>query len=349
MGDPHILAKGWSADQRGRVAPGARFVPNRSARIGTGAEPPRACELATRCELRQLAVRKTPAVRFIQNEFCLTPPAAQTPKLTLIEAANFRTLASQVNRNFAIPELKLTWSLPPCDPQLDDSAVHVWAASLAVPSEMIAAWTVVLSSDERLRAGRFRFASDRDRFIAAHGILHSILASYLNTDPAKVCFQYAPGGKPLLAGSLGWLHFNLAHSGDLALVAVSRCCPVGVDVEEIRPMNDGKDIAVRFFSQREARELEGLPLNQQEEGFFNLWTRKEACLKATGEGLSERINSVEVAFIPGLPARLVQFPGESDSYPPWTLAELRPATMYVGALAAPVAGLKLSCWRWPAN
>jgi 4'-phosphopantetheinyl transferase len=254
-----------------------------------------------------------------------------------------------VNRNFVIPELNITWSLAPYDPRLDDSAVQVWAASLAVPSEMIAAWTVVLSSDERLRAGRFRSATDRDRFIAAHGILHSILASYLNTDPAKVGFQFGPRGKPLLEGPPYWLHFNLAHSGDLALVAVSRCCPVGVDVELIRPMNDAQDIAARFFSRREARELEGLPLNQQGEGFFNLWTRKEACLKATGEGLSERLSSVEVTFIPGRPARLVQFPGESDACPPWTLAELRPATMYVGALAAPTAGLRLSCWRWPAS
>jgi 4'-phosphopantetheinyl transferase len=172
----------------------------------------------------------------------------------------------------------------------------------------------------------------------------------LESVPAAVCFKYGERGKPLLdMPGHAPLHFNLAHSGDLALVAVSRCCPVGVDVEEIRPMNDAQDIAARFFSQREARELDGLPFNQQREGFFNLWTRKEACLKATGEGLSEMLSQVEVTFVPGRPVHLVHYSGEPDACKRWTLAELRPSAAYIGALAAPVPALRIACWNWLAG
>jgi 4'-phosphopantetheinyl transferase len=245
-----------------------------------------------------------------------------------------------------MPELNLHWPAAPAHPSLGEMNVHVLAVNLGAPPGETT--MPVLSHDERQRAARFHFEQDRHRFIAGRGMLRVVLAAYLQIQPVEVCFNYGARGKPFLyMPGHPPLYFNLAHSGDLALVAVSRCCSLGVDVEQIRPMDDARDIAASFFSRRESRELDALPPDQQTEGFFNLWTRKEACLKATGEGLSEILNQIEVTFVPGQPVRLLRYPGELDAHKGWTLAELKPAANFVGAIAARVPLLQFSCWRWP--
>ena len=134
------------------------------------------------------------------------------------------------------------------------------------------------SEDEAQRAARFHFAVDRDHFIAAHGCLRDIPARYLPIEPGQLSFSNGAYGKPFLSGvsAEGGLEFNLSHSRDFALVAVTRNHPVGVDVEYVRRDIPREKIARRFFSEHELSDLLSLPLTRRETGFFNCWTRKEA-------------------------------------------------------------------------
>jgi 4'-phosphopantetheinyl transferase len=160
--------------------------------------------------------------------------------------------------------------------------IDVWEVPLTGSDAAIAACDGLLSQDERERATQFRFEHLRKSFVRAHGVLRMLLGRYLEVPPEKVVFRYGPKGKPRVNGSV---HFNLSHSGELALVAVADC-EVGVDVEKIRAMDDLGSVARRFFRPEEASRLLALPLDRQAEAFFACWTRKEAHIKALGDGMS---------------------------------------------------------------
>jgi 4'-phosphopantetheinyl transferase len=110
---------------------------------------------------------------------------------------------------------------------------------------------------------------------------------------------------------------------------------------------DAERIAERFFSQGECEGLRNLPDAKKLPAFFNLWTRKEAWLKATGDGISDCLGQVEVSFLPDEPARLIRLPGATQDVHNWTLHDLVPASGFVGALAAPANDIRLHCWHWP--
>jgi len=158
-------------------------------------------------------------------------------------------------------------------------------------------------------------------------------------------FYEGPNGKPVLASSAGedTLHFNLSHSCGLAVYAITRAVPLGVDVERIRPMNDMQDIASRFFTAHENGLLQAVSSHQRLEAFFNCWTRKEACLKATGQGIGEGLAEVEVTLAHGEPARVLSIMGSTQAAAGWSLHALEPATGYVSALAYRGKRLKLAC------
>jgi 4'-phosphopantetheinyl transferase len=246
-------------------------------------------------------------------------------------------------------DLEICWPSPPTQWSLGDGEIHVWAGSLQATAAGTLTSARVLSRDEEARAGRFRFERDRDRFIVGRGLLRTLLAVYLDGDPSRLKFDYGPNGKPALsefARSHG-VHFNLAHSEDLLLVAVTLTWEIGVDVERIRPFADAEGIARRFFSQREWEGLRSLTDAQKPPAFFRLWTRKEAWLKATGDGISDSLGQVEVSFLAGEPARLLSLPGSPEVVHNWSLRELVPAPGFVGALAVPTQDMRLNCWRWP--
>lgn len=243
----------------------------------------------------------------------------------------------------------IQWPVPPASFPLGAKDVHVWAANLCPASTQAALYESSLSPDELTRASRFLFQRDRIRFVAGRGILRYLLAHYLGQLPAHIQIVYGHHGKPALANmpSGGPLHFNLAHSDDLAVFAISRISGIGIDVERLRPLNDAESIAERFFSARETKVLKTLPSSQKETGFFNLWTRKEAWLKATGEGIGELLSQVEVSLKPGEPARLLSLFDDPHAASKWTLREIVPAPGYLGALAAPTNDLTVHCWQWP--
>jgi len=158
-----------------------------------------------------------------------------------------------------------------------------------------------LVPDERQRAERFRFERDRRRFIVAHGVLRDILGRYLKCSPAQVSFSYNQYGKPALAQeseAIG-LRFNMSHSHEVALYALTRAREVGVDVELLREDFASLEIAERFFSRSEVALLNSLAPELRTDGFFNCWTRKEAYIKALGEGLSHPLDRFAVSLAPG--------------------------------------------------
>jgi 4'-phosphopantetheinyl transferase len=205
-----------------------------------------------------------------------------------------------------------------------------------------------LSDSERKRAEKLRFDRDRNRFITRRGLLRAILGRYLGVDPVQLNFSYEVRGKPSMPGKVGGQapHFSLSHSDGLALFAFARPCALGVDVERVRPVPEMDQIGAKFFAARENAMLNALPAEQKTEAFFNCWTRKEAYLKATGEGIADALPKIEVTLAPGKPAQLLNIAGDVQAASLWSLRSLSPATGFVGAVAARMNGLKLVCWRF---
>jgi 4'-phosphopantetheinyl transferase len=226
--------------------------------------------------------------------------------------------------------------------------VHVLSASLDQAGRRLQALAGLLSPDETRRAARYHFARDRDRFITARGLLRSILAPYLGVPPEGIEFRYGPQGKPRVVSQItsADLRFNVSHSNALALYAICRGRDLGVDVERVKPLSDADHIAERFFSAREGATLRALPEGERQRAFFACWTRKEAYIKATGDGLSRPLDEFDVSLGPGCPARLERVAGAPEEAARWSLAALEPAEGYEAALAIEGPLGRLSCWEW---
>jgi len=231
--------------------------------------------------------------------------------------------------------------------------IQVVALDLEPPSALLAGLAALLSDAERDRAARFRFEHDRRRFVAARGGLRSILGACVGADPERIDFTYGPQGKPALAGRFGpaGVHFNASHSADLGLVALSRGREVGVDLERVRPLSDAVAIARRFFSAGETEALLSLPEHARERAFFDCWARKEAFIKATGEGLGRALDSFDVSLRPGELARIERVAGEPGEADQWTLLNLAPAPGFAAALASrgPITTVSCGFWAFPSH
>ncbi|RPI77065.1 MAG: 4'-phosphopantetheinyl transferase superfamily protein [Desulfobacteraceae bacterium] len=236
------------------------------------------------------------------------------------------------------------WQKPPDRPDLGDQEVHIWQASLDIPQERIFALSRILSQDEIDRAERFHFAKDRNRFIAARGTLRNILGRYLNQPPETIAFTYNPYGKPSLPAAETTIRFNLSHAHQLALFAFSRAYEIGVDVEYINPQKDARDIVARFFSEDEKTEFRSLPADLLTRAFFSGWTRKEAFIKARGEGLSFPLEKFSVSLNPDLPARLIQVDEEKQDNRSWMIRQISVSAEYAAAVAVSSAATRFRYW-----
>jgi 4'-phosphopantetheinyl transferase len=228
--------------------------------------------------------------------------------------------------------------------------VHVWRAALDVPESQVRSLWYILTADECQRAERYVFAKDRTHFVVARGLLRVLLGRYLRQDPPQLRFIYGPHGKPALATDTGGgaLRFNVSHSHGLALYAITRGREVGVDVERIRPEVAQEKIAERFFSPREVTLLRALPAPLQATAFFACWTRKEAYIKATGEGLTLSLGQFDVSLVPGEPAALLRTAWDPQEAARWVLQDLAPALDYRAAVAVAGHDWRLTCWDGPA-
>lgn len=240
------------------------------------------------------------------------------------------------------------WLSPPRDLALPERAVHIWRMSLEPGEPVVQRLQRTLSEDELSRAARFHFERDRRHYIVARGVLRNILAGYLGTDPARLRFAYTSYGKPSLVAAPGLdaLNFNVSHSHTMALFAVARDRELGVDIEYIRTNFEAVEIAERFFSADERAVLRTVPDTMKFEGFFNCWTRKEAYIKALGEGLSHPLDTFDVTLAPGEPARLLSTRSDPQDVERWSMHELLPGAGYKAALVVAGSDVKVDCWQW---
>jgi 4'-phosphopantetheinyl transferase len=221
--------------------------------------------------------------------------------------------------------------------------VHVWSLQLDLPRATQERLEAFLSSDELARAARRVRATDRNRYVCAHGLLRLVLSGYLGVRPEQVAFEKGAGGKPHLAGRAS-PRFNLSHSDGLGLLGVSADREIGIDVEKVREVGDVCALANSCLSPAERVALAATAAPLRLRSFFAGWTRKEAFLKTLGDGLTRPLDSFDVTLAPGEPARLLRVHGVPGTAARYALRAVRPAPGYVGAVAADGPGVALS-WR----
>lgn len=240
------------------------------------------------------------------------------------------------------------WKLPPASVQLTSNDVHVWRASFRQLKPLLRHFESLISPDERMKASRYRFEDNREEYIIARGLLRHLLGSYLGKKPASLQFFYNPYGKPAINSEAGnnRITFNLSHAHGYILYVFTKGREVGIDLEKIRPEAAHDGVAERFFSKKEVSTLRALPRHAQAIGFFNCWTRKEAYIKARGEGLTIPLNQFDVSLIPGEPAALLESRVDPADTSRWTLKSLDMGTQYIAALAVEGQHWDLKCWDW---
>jgi 4'-phosphopantetheinyl transferase len=223
-------------------------------------------------------------------------------------------------------------------------AIEHWAVPLDCGNAVETAAHRLLATEERERAARFYFAEDRRRYTVAHAAMRVLLAAYAGGGASALRFATTGRGKPVLATPAVPLHFNLSHSGDLALIAVTADAELGVDVEALRPIDEHDALASRFFAPDEARALSGVAPAQRDLAFLLGWTRKEAYVKAVGEGLHLPLDRFAVTLDPGGPARFLAIGGDAAETAAWDLLHLAPAAGYVGATAIRAHPARVAGW-----
>jgi 4'-phosphopantetheinyl transferase len=234
--------------------------------------------------------------------------------------------------------------------RLSPGDVHLWYINLAEGADLSRSCSKILSRDEMERAARFHFERHRRLFEASRAATRMILGAYLDMAPEKLVFRYAAKGKPELAaeGPESEIKFNVSHSRHRAILAVSPH-QLGVDIEFVDKDFGGEEIARRFFSPAEVDTLLAVDERSRPAAFFDCWTRKEAYIKAVGEGLSLPLDSFDVAFGPQVPPALLRVKDFPEETARWRMYEIPAPAGYAAALV--VAGadhqLKVIEWQWP--
>ena len=236
------------------------------------------------------------------------------------------------------------WHHPNSFPTLLPGQAHVWRCDLDIL--LVEEYETFLTKDEHERAARFRFPLHRARYIAGRGALRYLLAQYLTRQPQEFSFVLNAHGKPELASKQ--LRFNVSHSQNLALLAFCPDDDIGVDLEFRRTDYDDEKImrlAGRFFCKAESHELETVNGPARQAAFFRCWTRKEALLKATGEGISGGLATYQVSLLPGRPAQVLAPVEETGD---WSLFDLQPGEGFAGALAIRAPQCEVFCYDFVA-
>lgn len=234
-----------------------------------------------------------------------------------------------------------SWERSASQPDLQREEVHVWRVRLPLREEGYEALWGLLMEEEREKVSRFRFEKDRRLAVVARGVLRQLLKYYTQN---PVDLSYNQYGKPYLPSSP--LQFNVAHSGEVVLLAFTLVGLVGVDVEYMRDQVEFVDLAKHFFAPREVEMLMALPPRLRAQGFYNCWSRKEAYIKACGLGLALPLDSFAVSLSPDEPAALLSsHEGETSD---WSLFALETGHECAGALAVRHKEYKcvLRCFDW---
>jgi len=228
--------------------------------------------------------------------------------------------------------------------QLGDHEIHLWSSSVRQPEVLQKDLRRTLSPDEWKKAARFRFDEQRNAYIVAHGLLRLILSCYAEVEPERLEFVHGPRGKPALRGVP--IHFNMSHSKDVVVYAVAEEPKLGIDVEYIRSIPDVLAIARQFFSPVEYQDLLTLEEAQRSQGFFSCWTRKEAYIKAIGDGLYTPLDQFQVAVKPKQPVALVSIQEDQRSASEWSLFDWKLSQRYACAVAICGSGWHITHFRF---
>lgn len=231
-----------------------------------------------------------------------------------------------------------------------ENTVDLWHIDASTAVDCIEICRRVLAETEVQRADRFYFQRHRIRFAATRAAMRTILAGYLETAPETIVFSYGAKGKPDLAPGFreSGLKFNLSHSREHALLAVTQCACVGADIEYIDEQFGTDEIANRFFSPQEANTLRAVPAALRPAAFFSCWTRKEAYIKAVGEGLSLPLDSFDVAFGPGVTPKLLRVQSCSQELSRWSMYDVPAPPGFAAALVVEGQKHRLQhrVWEW---
>jgi 4'-phosphopantetheinyl transferase len=240
------------------------------------------------------------------------------------------------------------WEPATVNNELGEGEAHVWRASLDQPVDVIAKFAPRLSKDEYQRAERFHRPPDRRRFIAGRGILRKIISAYLALAPDEAQFTYNEYGKPFISTdqNRGAISFNLSHSNDMALYAVTRGRRVGIDVEYIRDDFATLEVAECFFSRDEVEALKAVASDRRTEAFFNCWSRKESYIKAIGMGVSYPLGGFTVSLAPDVTPALLKVDADVTEASRWTMYGLDVGEGYVAALIAENPPVSLKRFQW---
>jgi 4'-phosphopantetheinyl transferase len=240
-------------------------------------------------------------------------------------------------------EKRSNWLPPPDSLSLEAGQVHLWRISLEQDDGILDRFRRMLEPEELDRAGRFRYERLQRHFVASRGFLRYLLARYVAGSPDDLRFLYNTYGKPSLAGERS-LQFNMSHSHEIALVAVTRDAAVGVDIEYIRSDFASEEIATRFFSRLEVETFSSLPREERVAAFFRCWARKEAYIKAIGKGLSQPLDGFDVTLAPDDPAELLRR-GKEDTVT-WSMRDIDVGSDYASALAVEGVRSEISYWKF---
>ena len=238
----------------------------------------------------------------------------------------------------------IKWKIPPSTLVLLEHEVHIWQVPLEQLPPTIERLAQLISDDERARAELFHFERDRNHYFVGRGVLRITLGKYLGISPEQIQFQYGDHGKPALPGLP--LRFNLAHSNNLMLLAVTLHHEIGIDVEHLHLMPEAEGIASRFFTKAENKALRALPESQKLEGFFIQWVCKEAYLKALGDGLAKPLDEFEILSTIRRPQGLLKVVDNPTESKRWFFKVFRPTDGYIAALTVEQKDLKSVYWQW---
>lgn len=223
------------------------------------------------------------------------------------------------------------WTIPP----LHFGEIHVWRQKLQLAPPAVEEFRKLLSVGEQMRAQRFRFEEGRTEYLVSRGTLRVLLSAYQSIPLDQLQFVYSEYGRPSLEQQPNSepIAFNISHSAGMTLLAFARHHRIGIDIEEVRQNFDPTEIAENFFSVSERTVLRELPADLRHQAFFRCWTRKEAFIKALGEGLSYPLDAFDVSLVPGEPPALLATRPNAREAARWALRDMAVPHGYVGALA----------------
>lgn len=237
----------------------------------------------------------------------------------------------------------MTWQIPPGNIAPDSQHIDVWRSRLDVPDSQADKYAGILSHDEKARADRYAIASKRRQFIVGRGLLRRTLGLMLDTNPRSFVFRYGTAGKPELENQSN-VQFNVSHSGNTILMAITLDQAVGIDLEQIRPRPHLEAMTQRFFAPEESDQIMSLEEHDREKAFYHCWCRKEAILKGAGLGIWIGLDKFAVNTSPDDPPKLLRTDWGKKAPTDWHLTRIDVADDYAAALAHTGPPLTIRCW-----